>query len=394
MPIGGISFLILLFFLSIDTPKTPLLAGLRAIDWLGTVTIMGGTLMFLFGLEYGGITYPWNSVKVICLIVFGPVLFAIFVLIEWKVAKYPVIPMRLFSNWHNGAIFVTTFAHAMVFISGAYFLPLYFQTVLLVTPIISGVYTLPQVLTLSISSASTGITIRKTGRYKELISGGMLLMTLGFGLFINNQPYTSWPRLIIFQLIAGTGVGPNFQAPLVALQANIHPGDMAAATATFGFVRQIATSMSVVLGGVIYQNVLANEIPSLEAVLGPQTTAKLAGAFSLSDKSLIQSLPLAQRQAILDAFTYSLNRMWIFYAVLASLGFLTSLFITRKELSKSHEVAKTGLAEQERARKEIKALEKERKDAARLAAGGGGSGSGDDSLPQQGEEASPVKEEV
>jgi hypothetical protein len=36
-----------------------------------TSNIIGGTLMFLFGLEFGGVNYPWDSPTVICLIVFG-----------------------------------------------------------------------------------------------------------------------------------------------------------------------------------------------------------------------------------------------------------------------------------------------------------------------------------
>ncbi|KAL1968280.1 hypothetical protein VTN77DRAFT_2115 [Rasamsonia byssochlamydoides] len=361
LPVGGLSFVILLFFLSIDTPKTPLLAGLRAIDWLGTITIIGGTLMFLFGLEFGGVSYPWNSATVICLIIFGPVVLVLFGLIEWKVAKYPVMPMRLFRDWHNVMIFLVCFCHAFVFISGSYFLPLYFQTVLLATPILSGVYTLPQVLSLSITSASTGVVIRKTGRYKEAILLGLILATLGFGLFIDLKPYASWPRIIIFQLIAGFGVGPNFQSPLVALQANIHVSDMATATATFGFVRQLASSMSVVLGGVVYQNVFAKEIPRLAAIVGPETAAKLASSFSGSDKPLLETLPAGQREAVVAAFTHALSRMWIFYCAIAGFGLIMSLFIKRKELSKSHQVAKTGLEAQERARLEMLAEKKARK---------------------------------
>lgn len=363
VPVGGVSFVILLIFLSIETPKTPLLAGLRAIDWLGTITIIGATLMFLFGLEFGGISYPWDSATVICLIVFGPVVMVIFALIEWKVAKYPVMPMRLFRNWHNVVIFGVCFCHAFVFISAAYFLPLYFQTVLLATPILSGVYTLPQVLSLSGISASIGIIIRKTGRYKEAIIFGLLLTTLGFGLFIDLKPYASWPRIIIYQLIAGAGIGPNFQAPLVALQANTHPSDMATATATFGFVRQLASSMSVVLGGVVYQNVFAKEIPKLTAIVGPETAATLASSFSGSDKDLLKALPPNQREAVAAAFTKALSRAWIFYCAVAGFGLILSLFIKRKELSWSHQVAKTGLEAQERARQEMIAEKKARKDS-------------------------------
>ncbi|KUI60954.1 hypothetical protein VP1G_08127 [Cytospora mali] len=39
---------------------TPLLAGLKAIDWLGSVNLIGGILMFLMGLEFGGTLHPWK----------------------------------------------------------------------------------------------------------------------------------------------------------------------------------------------------------------------------------------------------------------------------------------------------------------------------------------------
>lgn len=191
-------------------------------------------------------------------------------------------------------------------------------------------------------------------------------MTLGFGLFIDLKPYASWPRIIIYQIISGIGVGPNFQAPLVALQANIHPTDMATATATFGFVRQLSTAMSIVLGGVVYQNVMADQIPHLISILGPETASKIASSFSGSDKSLIATLPPDQKRAVLESFTFALSRAWIFYVAVAGFGCLLSLFIRRIELNRSHEIAKTGLAEQEKARRE---MIEERKAAAQARAG-------------------------
>ncbi|RAO72222.1 uncharacterized protein BHQ10_008234 [Talaromyces amestolkiae] len=363
LPVGGCSLTILTFFLKVHTPKTRLIDGLKAIDWLGVITCVGATLMFLFGLEFGGVSYPWNSPTTICLIVFGILTYGVFFLIEWKVAKYPIIPLRLFKNRHNLAVFGSCFCHASVFISGAYYLPLYFQSVLLASPILSGVYTLPQVLSLSVTSAMIGIIIKKTGRYKEAILIGMGVMTLGFGLLIDLKPYASWPRIIIYQLIAGAGVGPNFQAPLVALQANIHVSDMAVATATFGFVRQLASAIGIVLGSVIYQNVLSQQLPQLETVVGSTTAAKLASTFSAGDKSLIESLPANQQAAVKAAFTFSLSRAWIYYTALSGVGFAVSFFLRRIELNKSHKVAKTGLEEQERARQEMLAAKMAAKEA-------------------------------
>lgn len=120
LPIDGIAFLIIFFYLDLETPKTPLVPGLKAIDWLGALFIVGGTLMLLFGLEYGGETYPWDSATVICLIVFGVVAALIFVLIEWKFAKYPIIPLRIFKYRSNIAALGVNFCHGFVFIAESY----------------------------------------------------------------------------------------------------------------------------------------------------------------------------------------------------------------------------------------------------------------------------------
>lgn len=80
--------------------------------------------MFLFGLQYGGATAPWDSAEVICLLVFGVVAFGIFAFWEVKYAIFPVMPMRLFGNPSNVATLAAVFLHGLVFISGSYYLPL------------------------------------------------------------------------------------------------------------------------------------------------------------------------------------------------------------------------------------------------------------------------------
>jgi predicted MFS family arabinose efflux permease len=86
-------------------------------------------------------------------------------------------------------------------------------------------------------------------RYLEPIWVGMAVMTLGFGLFVDLSVNFSLPKIIIFQLIAGLGVGLVFQSPLITLQSLVAPENLATATATFGFVRNIGCSISIVLGG-------------------------------------------------------------------------------------------------------------------------------------------------
>lgn len=308
--------------------------------------------MFLFGLESGGQTHPWDSAYSLCLIIFGLVTIAIFFVNEAYFAKYPIMPARLFKRRSNIAALMTSFCHGFVFISGSYFLPLYFQTVVGATPLLSGVYLFAFVISLSLLSGLVGVVIKRTGRYREPIWFGMCTMTLGFGLFIDLPSYTSWSRIIIFQIIAGIGVGPNFQAPLIALQATVKPSDIATATGTFGFTRQLATSLSVVLGGVVFQNQLSKKAASLRRQLGPEIADRLSASGSGSSTQFLQTLTPTQKRFVDEAYASSLRIMWIFYTVIAAFGICCSLFIVQRQLSITHEKARTGLVEQERARQE------------------------------------------
>lgn len=314
--------------------------------------------MFLFGLESGGQSHSWDSAYTLCLIIFGLVTIAIFFVNEAYFAKYPIIPTRLFKRRSNIAALMTSFTHGFVFIAGSYFLPLYFQTVIGATPLLSGVYLFAFVVSLSLLSGLVGVVIKRTGRYREPIWFGMFMMTLGYGLFIDLPPYPSWSRIIIFQIVAGIGVGPNFQSPLIALQATVKPSDIATATATFGFTRQLATSLSVVLGGVVFQNQLTKKAASLRRQLGPEIAAQLSSSGSGSNTQFLKTLNPTQKKIVNEAYTSSLRIMWIFYVAIAAFGICCSLFIVQRKLSKTHEKAKTGLEAQEAARQER--LEEER----------------------------------
>ncbi|RFU33813.1 hypothetical protein B7463_g2577, partial [Scytalidium lignicola] len=376
LPITGTVIIALVLFLHLHNPKTPVWDGLKAVDWLGTLTIVGGTLMLLLGLEFGGVFDPWGSARVVCLIVFGIVTTGIFIIIEWKVARYPVMPLALFSGLSNVACMGVCFCHGFVFIAGSYYLPLYFQGVLGATPILSGVYQLTFALSLSIVAAVTGAFIKKTGKYLPPIWFGLTFMTLGFGLFIDLQPTANWAKIIIFQIIAGIGVGPNFQSPLIALQSMVPTRDIATATATFGFMRALATSISVVIGGVVFQNEMQKRYGSLAAALGPGTASALTGGAAGSSIGIVNALPPAQRTIARKALFESLRTMWIVFVAFGALGLFTSFFIVKNKLSKEHQLTKTGLAEEEVKRRERK-QEKKDKEAAAAAATAAAVGNGE-----------------
>src|ERR1700753_2809874 len=170
-----------------------------------------------------------------------------------------------------------------------------------------------------------------------LTNAHSIFQTIGYGLFIDLGANPGLGKIIGFQIIAGLGTGPNFQAPLIALQSLIPPRDIAAAVATFQLVRNIATSMSVVIGSVVFQNAMKKRSNQLVAALGPATAAKLSGFQAAASVQIVQSLPPAQRDVARRVVAESLHDMWVMYTAFAALGLLCSFAITKKVLNKEHE---------------------------------------------------------
>ncbi|KAI5238634.1 putative major facilitator superfamily transporter [Aureobasidium subglaciale] len=327
LPLDGLAFILLYLFLDIESPKSSVREGIMVLDWIGSLLVIGATVMFLLGIQIGGETLPWSSPIVICLIVFGLLTFVLFVLYEWKVPRYPVMPLRLFKSRNNIAILFVAFIQGIVFISGNYYLPLFFQTVRSASPILSGVYLLPTALALSFSCVVTGMFLRKTGSPSPPTWFGLSMMTLGYGLFINLEASSSWSKLVTYQIIAGVGCGPLFQTLTILLQSHLDPDDIATGTATLGFIRQMATSISVVLGQVVFQNSMSARDGRLVASLGPEGAARISGGEAGANARLINTLSKTQKHVVHIVLAESLQQMWIMYTIFAAIGLLAVLLI-------------------------------------------------------------------
>lgn len=316
LPLDAISLVLLFFTLKLNTTRITVAAGLKSFDWIGSVLIVGGTICFLCGLEGGASSiHDWKSAYTLGLILSGLAMVAFFVVYEWRFAKLPLVSMRVFVGRSKVAALATAFTHTFVFISYDFFLPLYFQVVLGASPIHSGLYLLVLILPLSVMASATGIFIKRTGKYRLATWVGSTFMTLGTGLFICFDSRTVWSKIIIFQLIAGIGAGPVFLSPMIALQNHLQPEDISPGTAAFTFIRSMASSISIVCGGVVLQKGLGGEQLTMSNTLGTTTGETIA------------------TQA--RHYMSGLSKLWIFYTAISGVMLLSSSLIGEKPLGNS-----------------------------------------------------------
>lgn len=226
-----------------------------------------------------------------------------------------------------------------------YYMPLYLQAVYAATPLRSGVLVVPVTVSEALTGILCGVLIHRTGRYLEIIIFGTILMTLGVGLYIMLSPTASITTIIGIQIVAGIGAGSLFEPPLIALQAFVHTDAMATTTSTQGFIRNLATSLSVVIGSVVFQNSMNSAIPGLAANGVPSSITNLLSDGKAAANVMIVSTiaDAGQQMAVKEAFAGSLRNMWILYTCIAACALVSSFFIGRRTLSEIHVETKTGL---------------------------------------------------
>jgi MFS family permease len=228
-----------------------------------------------------------------------------------------------------------------------YYPPLYFQAVKGSSPLHSGLLILPILLTDSCSAMFAGVFIHRTGHYLTLIRIGPIIMTAGVGLYILFSRTSTIGQIIGVQILTGIGCGFLFEPPMLALQAWVPQERVATASSTYGLMRSISYVMSIVIGGVIFQNSMDIQVEKLMAPplsLPSNITDLLSNgqaAANVIAVNLIQDP--AQKMAVQEAFAWSLRNMWIFMVCTSSLCIVATMFIKKRVLTTEHVETKTGI---------------------------------------------------
>ncbi|OOF90580.1 hypothetical protein ASPCADRAFT_519135 [Aspergillus carbonarius ITEM 5010] len=345
LPVCGGAFLIVLFFLELHNPRTPVWEGIKAVDWLGSISILAVVVLLLLGLDFGGVSFAWSSPTVICMVVVGGLLIGVFLFVERKVARFPLMDLRVFHTWENIAVMMVAAAHSMATRGSEYYLPFYFQSVRGASPTWSGVMVLPMMGAASVCDVVVGVVVHRTGRYREVIWGGAGLLALGTGLYVLLGVDSSMGMVVGFQVVGGVGLSLLLSTPMLAIQNTVGQGEVAVATATLGFVRSVATSLSIVLGGVVFQDsMVVRQGGLVEAGLDGELVRAFGGYDAAANVELIGTIgDEMQRRAVREAYAWSIRNMFILYTAAAAVGVLACPFVKQWFMSKEHTETKTGI---------------------------------------------------
>jgi EmrB/QacA subfamily drug resistance transporter len=258
----------------------------RHIDYLGAVLLVAALVPFLIGFtnkQFG----EWTDPDVGGLIAIGLLFAAAFVFAESR-AHEPIVPLKLFRMRTFTASVIAFFLAAMGFFAAIAFLPRWFQFVAGSSATESGYQLLPLLGGLIVSAIVTGQIVSRTGRYKALTIGALVVMAFGLWLLTSIRPDTPMPQLWLSMAIAGLGVGPTFAVFTLAVQNAVPVRDLGAATSSLTLFQQVGGTIGLAVTGTIFGSTLLEEAPKalVDAGVPPQFADQFASGGSSSFNQL------------------------------------------------------------------------------------------------------------
>ncbi|KAF6825938.1 multidrug resistance protein fnx1 [Colletotrichum musicola] len=327
---------------------------LRRIDWAGNAILVASVTSLLLSLTWAGTLHPWSSWRTIIPLVLGLAGLSAFVYFEsgpWLTE--PTMPVRLFQNRTSAAVYATSFLHGLLLFWVGYFLPIFFQAVRAASPMRSAVRVLPVLTVGAPAGLLAGVATTVTGKYKLWHFVGWALTAVGLGLFalLDERSPLGWS--VGFQVVFGFGFGVLFTTFLPALLASLSDADVAVATATWIFVRNLGSIWGIAIPAAVF-NTRADQLAAVLPDAGLREMLVRGGAYEHATAAfvgLFRGVPKLYGM-IVDLYASSLRLVWLVSIGFAALGFLLSFFVKGLELRKTNDT-EFGLSTSQATRNEV-----------------------------------------
>ncbi|KAI8320256.1 MFS general substrate transporter [Martensiomyces pterosporus] len=305
--------------------------GIRSLDYLGVTIIIASVSLIIVGMNMGGTLLSWSSPATIICLVVGCVLLGVFVVVELRIPRVPLVPMWIFTVRNLIISCVVTFLCGMCMFSIIFYMPVYFSAVFGANAMRAGLLVLPFGVALSVSSFVSGYFMSALGKYQLFLRLGPAIMAVGVLVLALLSGKTSQISYALLLLIPGVGMGNIIVANVIAAQATTDPRFIATVTPLCEFFLSIGGVIGVAVFGAVHRNRLAKILTA--SALGEPQSAQVIINEARKDVSVVYMSPSISdplRMKIADAYASSMTTaLWVL------LPFLIVAFILSLVLEKS-----------------------------------------------------------
>ncbi|GKZ18239.1 hypothetical protein AbraIFM66951_000412 [Aspergillus brasiliensis] len=317
LPIGAV--IQIGFLLLVHPPKRPNEAFtswtefLKTLDLFGLVALLPSIVCLLLALQWGGLQYAWQDARIIVLLVLAGLLAITFISVEIWQGPNAMLPSRVFTQRTVSAAAFFGFCTVSAIFVLTYYLPIWFQGVKSASPIQSGIWTLPWVITSTIVSLTSGILISKLGHPDGFMFIATIFGAIGSGLFTTFTVDTSTGKWIGYQIVFAVSSSLCSVTPLVVAQQALPLKDIPIGSGMVMFCQTMGASIFVAVAQALFTNELSAGLQGTTVGDdGVDVSSLLSGGIS----TLTEGLSGERKRAVLIVLNDSLTRSWQLAVVL------------------------------------------------------------------------------
>lgn len=308
---------------------------------------MGSITCFILALQYAGNTYAWNSSVVIGMLVGSALIAAALVCWEIWLGDYAMMMPRLYRQRSLWTTAPFQFFFMGSYIVLLYYLPIYFQSILGVSPISSGVHNLPLVLAAAVFALAGGAVVMMTGRAQQTMFVGSSLATVAIGLIYTLDIGSSTGKWVGYQFFVGASMAIAIMQGLTMAQAYAEPQDLAPVTANllcmFSIMRTIGMPVHSLLthhavfqtvggaystsaGQAAFVNQLLATLPRTAPTVNPRML------FATGASEIQRAFPPEVLPGVLQAYMTGIKAAFAVAVAFSGMAFLCTLAMPRSKL--------------------------------------------------------------
>ncbi|MBI5505435.1 MAG: DHA2 family efflux MFS transporter permease subunit [Deltaproteobacteria bacterium] len=327
VPIGVLSLLLSSRFIT-DPPFLPRRHGAErsSIDWmgLGGLALAIGALQMILDL---GERYDWMASRFICTLAVASVTAFVFT-IWWELRhEDPVVDLRLLGERNFALSVAATLLFGFVLYGSTVLIPLFTQTLMGYTAMLSGMAVSPSGLVIMFFMPIVGWLVAHLDARKMIIFGALVVSSALFAMGRFSLD-VAFGDIVVARMLQGLGMAFIFVPLSTVSYAFIRTADRGAASSLISLARNIGASVGIASMATmiarqaqVHQSLLVAHATPLDPAYGAWMT-QLTAAFSAHTSDLAQAT--AQAQAAIYQMLGAQARTLAFVDVfrMMSIGFL------------------------------------------------------------------------
>ncbi|KAG5357193.1 Vacuolar membrane amino acid uptake transporter fnx2 [Yarrowia sp. C11] len=308
----------------------------KNIDFAGSALLVTSLSLLLFAISSASKS-AWTEPIIYTPLIISVVTGVAFWKYELKCAN-PVIPVSLLYRQTIFASSLTNLFMTMGVFAMLYNVPLWYKSVLGDSDAKAGARLVGNFIGVSFGSMSSGIYMRKTGKYYNLGIGAGILTTIGvFALIPLSADTPAWLQYTML-FVPGAGYAAMLTVSLLALISAVSTEEQATATSIQYAFRGVGSTLGVSLSSTIFQAIISKWLPLKLYALVHNPTPKEVRLIEMTIAAVKESVtaireaPSKFQPAIIASYDLAIKDVFFFATAMCAVSTICLYFVKEHEL--------------------------------------------------------------